>query len=65
MRLYWEVAHRTFRRMTTYRAATFAGVFTNTVFGFLLAYVMVAVFQQRQTVGSFDLTDALTFTIEN
>jgi ABC-2 type transport system permease protein len=48
--------------MTTYRAATFAGVFTNTVFGFLLAYVMVAVFQQRATVGDFDLTDALTFT---
>jgi ABC-2 type transport system permease protein len=48
--------------MTTYRAATFAGVFTNTVFGFLLAYIMVAVFQQRSTVGDFDLTDALTFT---
>jgi ABC-2 type transport system permease protein len=48
--------------MTTYRAATFAGVFTNTVFGFLLAYVMVAAFQQRPTVGDFDLTDALTFT---
>jgi ABC-2 type transport system permease protein len=62
VRLYWEVARRTFRRMTTYRAATFAGIFTNTVFGFLLAYVMVAVFQQRSTVGSFDLTDALTFT---
>jgi ABC-2 type transport system permease protein len=62
VRLYWEVSRRTFRRMTTYRAATFAGVFTNTVFGFLFAYVMVAVYQQRSMVGSFDLTDALTFT---
>jgi ABC-2 type transport system permease protein len=62
VRLYLEVTRRTFRRMTTYRSATFAGVFTNTVFGFLLAYVMVAVFQQRNTIGTFDLTDALTFT---
>ena len=31
--------------MSTYRGATFAGVFTNTVFGFILAYVLLAVFR--------------------
>lgn len=62
MRLYVEVARRTFARVATYRSATVAGVFTNTVFGFLFAYVLVAVYRERDTVGDFDVTDALTFT---
>ena len=61
VRLYLEVARSTFRRVTTYRAATLAGVVTNTVFGFILAYVLVAVFRERGTVGGFDATDAVTF----
>src|SRR3954453_4529444 len=60
-RLYVEVARSTFRRVTTYRAATFAGVVTNTVFGFILAYVLIAVFNQRGSVGGFDATDAVTY----
>jgi ABC-2 type transport system permease protein len=60
-RLYAEVARSTFRRVTTYRAATFAGVVTNTVFGFILAYVLVAVFNERGSVGGFDTTDAVTY----
>lgn len=62
MRLYLEVARRTYRRIATYRGATLAGVFTNTVFGFLLAYVLLAVYEERATVGGFDATDAVTFT---
>jgi ABC-2 type transport system permease protein len=62
MRLYLEVARRTYRRIATYRSATLAGVFTNTVFGFLLAYVLLAVYQERPDVGGFDATDAVTFT---
>ena len=62
MRLYVEVARRTYARTSTYRRATVAGVFTNTVFGFLLAYVLTAVYAERATVGSFDVTDAVTFT---
>jgi ABC-2 type transport system permease protein len=62
MRIYVEVARATARRMTTYRGATFAGVFTNTVFGFLLAYVLLAVFRERAAIGDFDATDAVTFT---
>ena len=48
--------------MRLYRGATVAGVFTNTVFGFLLAYVLLAVYEERQAVGGFDATDAVTFT---
>ena len=61
-RLYWEVLRRGYRKYATYRAATFAGVFTNTVFGFMRAYVMIAVFADLATVGGFDLRDALTYT---
>jgi ABC-2 type transport system permease protein len=62
MRLYVEVARRTYARISTYRSATLAGVFTNTVFGFLLAYVLLAVYQERVLVGGFDAVDAITFT---
>jgi ABC-2 type transport system permease protein len=62
LRLLWEVARRGFRRYATYRWATFAGVFTNTVFGFIRAYVYVAMFAAIGTVGGYDLSDALTYT---
>ncbi len=61
MRLWWEVARRSFRRYATYRGATMAGLFTNTVFGFIQAFVMVAVFASRAEVGGFDRKDALTY----
>lgn len=60
--LYWAVARRSFRRYSTYRGATFAGAFTNTVFGFIRAYVLLAVFEHRTTVGALDVTDAVTFS---
>jgi ABC-2 type transport system permease protein len=62
MRLYVEVARATYARISTYRSATVAGVFTNTVFGFLLAYILLAVYSQRAEVGGFDAVDAVTFT---
>jgi ABC-2 type transport system permease protein len=62
VRLWWEVAVRGCRRHAAYRAATFAGVFTNTVFGFIQAYVFLAVFREQPHIGSFDSTDAVTFT---
>src|SRR6478672_10297460 len=62
MRWMWEVAKRAYRRQATYRGATFAGVFTNTVFGFILAYVLLAVLRQRPLVGGFSAEDAVTFT---
>src|SRR4051812_17320438 len=60
--LWWQLACRSFRRMTTYRGATFAGVFTNSVFGFLRAYVLLAVLAARPGVGGFSRSDAVTYT---
>jgi ABC-2 type transport system permease protein len=60
-RLFFELARRGYRRYAAYPGATWAGVFTNTVFGFLLAYILLAVFEERETVGSYDAQDAVTY----
>ncbi|MGP3923623.1 ABC transporter permease [Streptomyces sp. 8N616] len=61
MRLYGAVAVSGFRRYATYRAATAAGVFTNTVFGFILAYTYIALWEQKPHLGGYDLAQALTY----
>ncbi len=61
VRLLWEIAQRGFRRYATYRTATLAGAFTNTVFGFIRAYVLLAVYQSRADVGGFNVVDAITY----
>ncbi|WP_405742271.1 ABC-2 family transporter protein [Streptomyces sp. NBC_01525] len=59
--LYAAVATGSFRRYATYRVATAAGVFTNTVFGFIVAYSYTALWDQRPHLGGYDLPQALTF----
>ena len=63
LRPYAAAARSSFRRQSTYRGATVAGVFTNTVFGFILASVLRAVYGSRgSAVGNLDVTSAVTFT---
>jgi ABC-2 type transport system permease protein len=62
VRVYVEVARRAFARQATYRVATAAGVFTNTVFAFLMAYVLLAVYGDRPVINGFGAADAVTFT---
>lgn len=59
--MYWEVARRSYRRFATYRWATFAGAFTNSMFGLVRAYVLIAAHRERPQVGSFDVRDSVTF----
>jgi ABC-2 type transport system permease protein len=59
--LYFELARRGYRRYAAYPGATFAGVFTNTFFGFLQAYILLAVFHDRAEVGTYDQADAVTY----
>ncbi|MFI6081511.1 ABC transporter permease [Streptomyces sp. NPDC051217] len=61
MRLYAVVAAGGFRRHATYRTATAAGVFTNTVFGFIVAYTYTALWEQRPQLGGYDLSQAVTY----
>lgn len=61
MRLYAVVAAGGFRRYATYRIATVAGIFTNTVFGFIMAYTYVALWDERPQLGGYDMPQALTY----
>ncbi len=60
-RLYAAVAASGFRRYATYRTATAAGVFTNTVFGLILAYTYLALWHERPHLGGYDVSQALTY----
>ena len=61
MRLYWELARRGYRRYAAYPGATAAGLFTNVFFGFLQAYILLAVFDLRDDVGGYDARDTVTY----
>ncbi|MDQ1038385.1 ABC-2 type transport system permease protein [Streptomyces sp. V3I8] len=60
-RLYAAVAAGGFRRYATYRVATAAGVFTNTVFGLILAYTYIALWDERPGLGGYDQAQAVTY----
>ena len=55
------MAASSFRRYSTYTAATLAGIFTNSVFGIIIAFVYVAVWRERPNAGGYDVHDALTY----
>jgi ABC-2 type transport system permease protein len=61
LRLYFELARRGYRRYAAYPAATVAGVFTNTVFGFMIAYILLALYRQRDEIAGYDASDAVTY----
>ena len=59
--LYVAVAISSFRRYSTYTAATLAGIYTNSVFGVIISFSYIAVWHQNPTAGGYDVTDALTY----
>ncbi|MGH3454907.1 MAG: ABC transporter permease [Nocardioidaceae bacterium] len=59
--LYGALVVRGFRRYATYRAATVAGAFTNTVFGVIIAYTYLALWETRPDLGGYGVAQALTF----
>lgn len=60
MRVYPAVYIRGLRRYSTYRAATLAGIFTNSVFGCINAAVLLALFSVRPEINGYDAGDAVT-----
>ncbi|ARP70419.1 ABC transporter permease [Streptomyces pluripotens] len=60
-RLYAAVAAGGFRRYATYRAATAAGVFTNTVFGLILVYTYRALWDEKPHLGGWDQAQVVTY----
>jgi ABC-2 type transport system permease protein len=61
LRLDWEVARRGYRRYAAYPAATIAGVWTNTIFGLMQAYILLALYESRTDIGGYDRSDAVTY----
>ncbi len=61
MRLFWEIARRSFRRHLTYRAATIAGLITNFGFGWLRVSVLLALYDGRSVVEGITETDLYAY----
>ena len=61
MRLYYEIARRSYNRYVTYRAATLAGMATNTFFGLMRSYLFIGFYNQRGTISGWTEQDALAF----
>jgi ABC-2 type transport system permease protein len=55
------VAWYAFRRHTAYPLTAVAEALTNTVFGFMRAYILVALWNERPSLGGYDVADAVTF----
>ncbi|RYB90575.1 ABC transporter permease [Nocardioides oleivorans] len=55
------IATRAFRRYSTYRAATLAGIFTNSVFGIIYSFAYLALWEANPTAGGYDAQDAVTY----
>ncbi len=61
MRLYVELARKSFQRQVAYRGAAIAGFVTNLFFGALRAAVLIAVFGAQSSVAGYSLADAITY----
>ncbi|NUW39118.1 ABC-2 family transporter protein [Nonomuraea rhodomycinica] len=59
--LYARLAGYGFRKHATYVGAALAGAFTNSVFGVLRAYILIALWQARPGLAGYDVTAAVTF----
>ncbi|CAB4703373.1 MAG: ABC transporter permease [Actinobacteria bacterium] len=59
--LYVAIATRAFRRYSTYTGATVAGIFTNSVFGVISSFVLIAVWRANPDAGGYDTTDVVTY----
>jgi ABC-2 type transport system permease protein len=61
LRIYAALAAAGFRRYATYRQATLAAISTNSVFGFLRCYVLLAVTATAGGVAGYDARKLATF----
>ncbi len=62
MRLYFEIARRSFHRAATYRGAYLAGLLTNAFFAALMTFVYRAIFGAGGTVAGFTVEEAISYT---
>ncbi|HWG27378.1 ABC transporter permease [Actinospica sp.] len=61
MRVYLTAVRLSLRRYLAYRSSAVAGAFTNTVFGCIRAFVLIALWKQKPEIAGWDLADAVTY----
>jgi ABC-2 type transport system permease protein len=62
MRLYYEIAVRSFRRAAAYRSAYVAGILTNAFFAVTMSLIYQAVYGSGGPVAGLSLHDAISYT---
>ncbi len=62
MRVYLTAARLSLRRQLAYRSSAAAGVATNTVFGFIRTFVLLALWRQKPVIDGWDAADACTYS---
>ncbi|WP_106402671.1 ABC transporter permease [Actinocorallia populi] len=60
--VYALVGWLSFRRHSAYLAASIGATVSNTFFGFLRAYILIAVWKYKPDLGGYDVLDAITFS---
>jgi len=60
--VYLALARMGFQRQLAYRTANLAGLATNSFFGLLRAYVLIALYGARPSVAGYSLPAAITYT---
>lgn len=58
---YAFIAWFSFRRYAAYRLAAVGDAISNTMFGFLRAYILLALWEAHPSLGGYDATDAITY----
>ncbi|GIV96656.1 MAG: ABC transporter permease [Herpetosiphonaceae bacterium] len=62
LRLYWEIAIRSFKRATIYRTAYVAGLLTNAFFAAVRCFVYIAIFDAAESIAGYSLREAISYT---
>ncbi|HET9169590.1 MAG TPA: ABC-2 family transporter protein [Actinospica sp.] len=61
MRVYLTAVRLSLRRYLAYRSSALAGSLTNTVFGCLRAFVLIALWKQKTEIAGWDQSEAVTY----
>ncbi len=61
MRVYFEVARKSFRRQTVYRTANLAGIAVNFFFSCLRVFIFTSVMAYRTQVAGYNLSQIITY----
>lgn len=65
MHAFLAIVQISFRCQLTYRAANLSGLFTNLMFGFFRAAVLIALYQEQTVVNGLSIRSVITYRIRD